>query len=131
MNIETILQMQCELLDQQKELKNIELETMEHLRLLNQNISKLAKKFDSFEMTIAATNHSSLNASNNNSNNSNAAIIANSFNAGINENQIDSVSNGIKAAKTVFTKLNTTIGQNFKVNLINSVNKLVQLNFGF
>lgn len=49
LNIETILQMQCDLLEQQKELKTIELETMEQLRLLQQNISKLARKFDSFE----------------------------------------------------------------------------------
>lgn len=53
MNIETILQMQCDLLEQQKELKSIELETMEQLRLLQQNIGKLTRKFDSFETTCA------------------------------------------------------------------------------
>jgi hypothetical protein len=56
MNIETILQMQCELLEQQKELKNIEIETMEQLKLLHQNINRLAKKFDSFENVISNIN---------------------------------------------------------------------------
>lgn len=56
MNIETILQMQHDLLEQQKELKTIEAETMEQLRLLHNNISKLAKKFDSFEIVISNLN---------------------------------------------------------------------------
>ncbi len=61
-NIETILQMQCDLLEQQKELKSIELDTMEQLKLLQQNISKLTRKFDSFE-TTCATFFSSSNGS--------------------------------------------------------------------
>jgi hypothetical protein len=74
MNIETILQMQCELLEQQKELKNIEIETMEQLKLLHQNINRLAKKFDSFENVISNINKlttaNNTNATNNNSNKS-------------------------------------------------------------
>ena len=49
MNIETILQMQCELLEQQKELKSIEMETMQQLRQLHENIHRLSRKFDAFE----------------------------------------------------------------------------------
>ena len=60
-NIETILQMQCDLLEQQKELKSIELDTMEQLKLLQQNISKLTRKFDSFETTCATFFSSSSN----------------------------------------------------------------------
>lgn len=77
MNIETILQMQCELLEQQKELKNIEIETMEQLKLLHQNINRLAKKFDSFENVISNINKitptntaTTTNTNNNNSNKS-------------------------------------------------------------
>jgi hypothetical protein len=62
LNIETILKMQCDLLEQQKELKSIELDTIEQLKLLQQNISKLARKFDSFE-TTCATFFSSSNGS--------------------------------------------------------------------
>ena len=62
-NIETILQMQCDLVEQQKELKSIELDTMEQLKLLQQNISKLTRKFDSFE-TTCATFFSSSSSSN-------------------------------------------------------------------
>jgi hypothetical protein len=56
MNIEAIVQMQHDLIEQQKELKTIEAETMEQLRLLHNNISKLAKKFDSFEIVIGNLN---------------------------------------------------------------------------
>ena len=63
MNIETILQMQCELLDQQKELKLIETDTLEQLRLLHTNISRLAKKFDSFEAIVASKKESSSHSS--------------------------------------------------------------------
>ncbi len=118
MNIETILQMQCELLDQQKELKTIELETMEHLRQLNQNISKLAKKFDSFEMSLnnnyssaTATTSITTTTTNNNNNSSSSNCILNNNN---NDNQNNV--NNIKAAKNAFTKLNSTIGQQLKVN---------------
>jgi len=52
MNIETILQMQCELIDQQKELKSIEMETIEQLKMLHRNVSVLAKKFDMFEQNF-------------------------------------------------------------------------------
>ena len=86
MNIETILQMQCELLDQQKELKSIELETMDQLRLLQQNIGKLSKKFDNFESSL-----NSLYGSN------------------------SSIMNPIKSAKNVFNKLNSTFGQQLKL----------------
>jgi hypothetical protein len=72
MNIETILQMQCELLEQQKELKNIEIETMEQLKLLHQNINRLSKKFDSFENVISTINKvtptNNFNSINNNNN---------------------------------------------------------------
>lgn len=44
--------MQCELLDQQKELKTIEMETIEQLKLLHQNVVNLAKKFDLFEQKL-------------------------------------------------------------------------------
>jgi hypothetical protein len=53
-NIEAILQMQCELLDQQKELKSIEMDTLEQLKQLHTNISRLARKFDAFETSVAA-----------------------------------------------------------------------------
>lgn len=49
MNIETIMQMQCELIDQQKELKSIEMETIEQLKMLHRNVAVLAKKFEIFE----------------------------------------------------------------------------------
>jgi len=62
LNIETILKMQCDLLEQQKELKSIELDTMEQLKLFQQNIRKLTRKFDSFE-TTCATFFSSSNGS--------------------------------------------------------------------
>jgi hypothetical protein len=52
MNIETILQMQCELLEQQKELKSIEMETMQQLKQLHENIHRLSRKFDAFENMI-------------------------------------------------------------------------------
>ena len=100
MNIETILQMQCELLDQQKELKVIELETMEHLKQLNQNISKLAKKFDSFEMSLSGSYSALANQTGFNS----------SFNC-ISQESLQT----LKTAKNAFGKLNTTIGQQLKV----------------
>ena len=121
LNIETILQMQCELLEQQKELKTIELETMDHLRQLHQNISKLTSKFDSFEhnLTHNINNVSnSINSSNFN-NNFNHNVISN--NNGANNCQILNQENGhnsLKAAKNVFNKLNSTIGQQLKVSVI-------------
>ena len=112
MNIETILQMQCELLDQQKELKVIELETMEHLKQLNQNISKLAKKFDSFEMSLSGS-YSAL---------ANQAGFNSSFNC-ISQESLQTLKN----AKNVFGKLNTTIGQQLKVKkLILKANNLIK-----
>ncbi len=114
LNIETILQMQCDLLEQQKELKTIELETMEQLRLLQQNISKLARKFDSFEYTCAthfptATTNTNSNNSNNNNNNTSTANnnTAGSINGLTNDNL--AATNGFKAAKNVFNKLNSSI----------------------
>ena len=79
LNIETILKMQCDLLEQQKELKSIELDTIEQLKLLQQNISKLTRKFDSFE-TTCATFFSSSNGS----------------------------SSDLKSAKNIFNKFNSS-----------------------
>jgi protein associated with RNAse G/E len=54
LNIEAILKMQSELLDQQKELKSIEMDTLEQLKQLHTNISRLARKFDTFETSVVA-----------------------------------------------------------------------------
>lgn len=105
LNIETILQMQCELLDQQKELKNIELETMDHLRQLHQNINRLASKLDSFELSFQGQNAPGSTNFNN--------VINNGTNISI--SQDNQSLNGLKAARNVFNKLNTTIGQQLKV----------------
>lgn len=56
LNVETILQMQCELLDHQRELKTIEMETIEQLKLLHRNVTRLAKKFDLLEKNFNVTN---------------------------------------------------------------------------
>ena len=126
LNIETILQMQCELLDQQKELKTIELETMDHLRQLHQNISKLANKFESFELSLQTQNNNLIQQQNLNSNlslinntninNTNGQI--NNNNNNNNNNQENQNLNNLKAAKNVFNKLNSTIGQQLKVKKI-------------
>lgn len=55
-HMDTVLHMQSELVEQQKELRSIESETMEQLKLLHANIGKLAKKFDSFEVVISGLN---------------------------------------------------------------------------
>lgn len=74
-NLETILQMQCELIDLQKELKTIEYETMDQLKMLHQNLNRLSKKFDNFENTILNYTSQSANVpqgnniNNNNNNN--------------------------------------------------------------
>jgi hypothetical protein len=47
-----IVQMQGELIDQHKELRTIEHQTMEQLRVLQSNLNRLAKRFDSFECTV-------------------------------------------------------------------------------
>ena len=52
MTIENIMQMQTELLEQQKDLKAIENVTMDQLKLLQLNLTRLAKKFDSFENVV-------------------------------------------------------------------------------
>lgn len=101
LNIETILQMQCELLDQQKELKTIELETMDHLRQLHQNITKLAGKFESFEHSLQAGGQYGVA----NNGHMNEAVGMGHLSA----------NGGIRAAKNVFNKLNSTIGQQLKV----------------
>jgi len=103
-SIETILQMQSELLEQQKELKNIELETMDHLQQLHHNISRLASKFDLFELSLQTQLNNNLQHSFNN------------ININMNqENQSNSTA-GIKTVKNVFNKLNSTIGQHIKVS---------------
>jgi hypothetical protein len=89
-NIEAILQMQSEYLEHQKELKTIEGETMEQLRLLHQNIGRLAKKFDSFEAVIASLNSLSQNGS---------------------QAQANGLSSNIKSAKTTLNKINSSIQQ--------------------
>lgn len=89
-NIEAILQMQNEYLEHQKELKTIEGETMEQLRLLHQNIGRLAKKFDSFEAVIASLNSLSQNGS---------------------QAQANGLSSNIKSAKTTLNKINSSIQQ--------------------
>lgn len=65
--VENVLKIQNELLEQQKELRNIEMETLEQLKLLQHNLNRLAKKFDSFETVIL----NSTNSVNNNLINSN------------------------------------------------------------
>lgn len=55
--VDSVLKMQNELLEQQKELKNIEMETLEQLKLLQYNLNRLAKKFDSFENIILNNTH--------------------------------------------------------------------------
>ena len=97
MHIEAILQMQNELVDQQKELKSIEGETMEQLRLLHQNISRLAKKFDSFEVVISNLNQQH-----------------NGF--GLNGNQLllqqqQLTASSLKSTKSSLNKLNNSIQQ--------------------
>jgi hypothetical protein len=47
-----IVQMQGELIDQHKELRSIEHQTMEQLRVLQMNLNRLARRFDSFECTV-------------------------------------------------------------------------------
>lgn len=83
-SIETVLQMQCALLDQQKELKSIEYETMEQLKMLQQNLSQLAKKFNSFETFVSnyttANNKSANKTSHNKANNNNNNLINNNTN---------------------------------------------------
>jgi len=83
-NLETILQMQCQLLDQQKELKSIELETMEQLRRLHENINRLSRKFDSFQVIVSdqifnnsTQHHIHYNQSMSNINNHNFNILQN------------------------------------------------------
>lgn len=82
-NLETILQMQCQLLDQQKELKSIELETMEQLRRLHENINRLSRKFDSFQVIVSdhifnnSTPHHIYNQSMSSINNHNFNILQN------------------------------------------------------
>ena len=49
---ESISSMQAELLNQQKELKMNENETIDQLKLLQQNLSRLTKKFDAFESKV-------------------------------------------------------------------------------
>jgi len=102
LNIETILQMQSELLEQQKELKNIELETMDHLQQLHHNISRLASKFDLFELNLQAHHN---NESHNSFNNIN-----------MNQENHSNNLNGLNTVKNVFNKLNTIIGQQIKVS---------------
>lgn len=113
MNIETILQMQCELLDQQKELKTIELETMDHLRQLHQNISKLVSKFNLFEMSLQQSQSvPAVNPNNSTFNN----VINTSSNGNF---QLTNLENsGLKVAKNTFNKLNATIGQQLKVSAL-------------
>lgn len=94
-NIETVLQMQCELLNQQKELKNIEIETMEQLRLLQENINKLSRKFDSFELIVS------------NQINSNSLMVNNDFNNNISS----SVNSQLKSTKSTLNKINHSIQQ--------------------
>lgn len=59
-NIETILAMQCELLEHQRELKQIEYEQIEQLRQLHSNLNRLSKKFDSFETIVTNVNNGTL-----------------------------------------------------------------------
>ncbi|CAF0903866.1 unnamed protein product [Brachionus calyciflorus] len=54
-SIESVLKIQNELLEQQKELRSIEMETLEQLKLLQYNLNRLARKFDSFENIILNT----------------------------------------------------------------------------
>lgn len=121
LNIETILQMQCELLEQQKELKTIELETMEHLRQLHQNINKLSSKFECFELSLNGQLNntqlvqSSLNISPNNFNQFNNNMNnESSENCHMTSNEHQNFNN-LKAAKNVFNKINSTIGQQLKL----------------
>lgn len=93
--------MQCELLDQQKELKTIELETMDHLRQLHQNISKLAGKFESFEQSLQTGGQYGMGGNSH-------------MNEAIGVGHVGS-NGGLRAAKNVFNKLNSTIGQQLKV----------------
>ena len=51
-NLETILNIQNELILQQKELKAIEIETIKQVKQLNHNVTKLTRKFDEFVKTI-------------------------------------------------------------------------------
>ena len=59
--VENVLKIQNELLEQQKELRNIEMETLEQLKLLQYNLNRLAKKFDSFENVILNTTNNVAN----------------------------------------------------------------------
>ncbi|RNA30158.1 hypothetical protein BpHYR1_000748 [Brachionus plicatilis] len=90
--VENVLKIQNELLEQQKELRNIEMETLEQLKLLQYNLNRLAKKFDSFEAVIL----------NNNSNITNGLINSNFINT----------NNNLKTTKTnLNNKLNCPIQQ--------------------
>ena len=106
-NIETVLQMQNELVEQQKEMKSLESETMEQLKLLQTNIAKLAKKFESFETLIA-----NLNQLNNNNNNNGQQIIINQNGVA---NTLNTVSNShhanLKTTKSSLNKMSTGIQQ--------------------
>lgn len=96
--------MQCELLDQQKELKTIELETMDHLRQLHQNITKLAGKFESFEQSLQTGDRQ-------------CGVGGNGLmNEAIGMGHVGG-SGGLRAAKNAFNKLNSAIGQQLKVRI--------------
>jgi hypothetical protein len=102
-NIETVLQMQCALLDQQKELKAIEYETMEQLKLLHQNLNRLAKKFDSFETFMG---NSKLNLTSPGANVANSAN--SSFGTAVSGNK---GANNKNNTTNCFSKLNNSIQQ--------------------
>ncbi len=51
-NLETIFHLQNDLINQQKELKSIEIETMEQVKQLHRNVTRLTRKFDEFVENI-------------------------------------------------------------------------------
>jgi hypothetical protein len=102
-NIETVLQMQHELVEQQKEMKSIESETMEQLKLLQTNITKLAKKFESFEVLIA-----NLNQLNNSNQLQNGPQIIQNGHSNLNTSNHNA---NMKTAKTTLNKIGSSIQQ--------------------